>query len=58
MPFVFTSCSHKVYMKIQEDMVKMLGENSWEDARCNYLDSSYTESLNILLLHTKRYVDL
>ena len=58
MPFVFTSYSHKVYTKIQEDMVKMLGEKSWEDARCNYLDSSSTESINILLFHTKRYVDL
>ena len=45
-------------MKIQEDMVKMLGEKSWEDVRCNYPNSSSIENLKHLLLHTKRFVDL
>jgi hypothetical protein len=27
-------------MKIQEEMVKMLNEESWNDVKLNYLDSS------------------
>ena len=27
-------------MKIQEEMVKMLNEESWDDVKLNYLDSS------------------
>jgi hypothetical protein len=37
--------SHKVYMRIQEQMVKMLNEESWDSIRCNYTDSSFTTTL-------------
>ena len=30
-------------------MVKMLGEKSWDDVRCNYPDSSSIEKLNFFL---------
>jgi hypothetical protein len=32
-------------MRIQEEMVKMLNEESWDDVKFNYLDSSSTTIL-------------
>ena len=32
-------------MKIQEEMVKMLSEKSWDDVKCNYPESGSIESL-------------
>jgi hypothetical protein len=32
-------------MRIQEEMVKMLNEESWDDVKLNYPDSSSTTTL-------------
>ena len=32
-------------MRIQEEMVKMLNEESWDDVKLNYLDSNSTTIL-------------
>ena len=37
--------SHKIYMRIQEEMVILLDEKSWEDVKCNYPESSSMETL-------------
>jgi hypothetical protein len=41
-------------MKIQEDMVIMLGEKSWDDVRCNYPDSSSMENLKYFFVAYKK----
>jgi len=46
-------------MKIQEQMVKLLTEDSWDDVVGNYPNSSSTSTLKKkIILHLKRYVDL
>ena len=55
---IFVLFSHKVYMKIQEEMVKMLNEESCDDVKLNYLYSSSLALLKHFLLLSKMYVDL
>jgi hypothetical protein len=45
-------------MTVQEEMVKMLNEESWDNVKLNYPDISSTTLLIFFLLHSKRYVDL
>ena len=40
-------------MRIQEQMVKLLNEDSWDDGVRNYLDSSYTSMLKYLYIAIK-----
>ena len=39
-------------------MVKMLNEESWDDVKLNYPDSSSSIASKHFLLHSKTYVDL
>ena len=52
--FLLYLCSHKVYMKIQEQMVKLLNEDSWDDVVRNYPDSSSTSTLKAFYLAFKK----
>jgi hypothetical protein len=40
-------------MKIQEEMVKMLNEGSWDDVKLNYPDSSSSTILKQFLVALK-----
>jgi hypothetical protein len=46
--------SHKVYMRIQEEMVKMLNEQSWEDVRLNCPDASSSTTLSQFFVAFKK----
>jgi len=41
-------------MKIQEQMVRFLNEDSWDDVVCNYPDSSSTSTLKASYLAFKK----
>jgi hypothetical protein len=45
-------------MRIQEKMVRLLNEESWDDVRCNYPNSSSTTSLRQFFVAFKNYVDV
>ena len=46
--------SHKVYMRIQEEMVKMLNEQSWENVRLNYQDANSSTTLSQFFVAFKK----
>jgi hypothetical protein len=41
-------------MRIQEEMVKMLNEQSWEDVRLNYPDASSSTTLSQFFVAFKK----
>jgi hypothetical protein len=41
-------------MRIQEEMVKMLNEESWDDVRVNYPDSSSKVAMKQLFVALKK----
>jgi hypothetical protein len=51
---IFVLFSHKVYMRIQEEMVKMLNEESWDDVKLNYPDSSSSTVLKQFFVAFKK----